>query len=90
MTGTKVLDENVPSLMNRAPCSAAYDENVDEEDERHKQKGAKHEGDGVEQEVTDPVTHSSVTKHDITRQELKHTLENMPLTDRQQLSAGDV
>lgn len=90
MTGTKVLDENVPSLMNRAPCSAAYDENVDEEDERHKQKGAKHEGDGVEQEVTDPVTHSSVTKHDITRQELKHTLENMPLTGRQQLSAGDV
>lgn len=86
MTGTKVPDENVPSLMNRASCSAAYDGNVDEKDGKHKQKGAKYGGD---QEVTDPVTHSSVTKHDITRQEFKHTLENMPLTGSQQLSGGD-
>lgn len=90
MTGSRGLDENVPSLVNRASCSAAYGESADEEDEKHKRKGAKHEGNVVEQEVTDPVTHSSVTKHDITRQELKDTLEDMPLTGSQQLSAGDV
>lgn len=65
------------------------DENGDEEFERHKQKDAKHEAHGAEQEVTDPVTHSSVKKHDITSQELKHILENMPLTGSQQLSVDE-
>lgn len=165
MTGTKGLDENVPSHYNpstgetvyrfqqqqRKSELAAYDENVDDEDEedmgrsqnereppdgskqshqpqaifdtsqngkqergeikarrgwghavdtsqapskehhpKHKQKDAKHEGDDMEKEVTDPVTHLSVTQHDITSQELKHTLENMPLTGNQQLPVGDV
>lgn len=57
---------------------------------KHKKKDAKHEGDGMEQEVTDPITHLPVTQHDITSQELKHTLENIALTGSQQLPVGDV
>ncbi|RMJ23894.1 C2 domain-containing protein [Aspergillus sp. HF37] len=48
--------------------------------------------DGVdtEQEVTDPVTHLSVTKHDFTSQELKRTLENIPPAGGRQLPMSDV
>ena len=60
-----------------------------EQHPKHKQKDAKHKkGDSVEQEVTDPVTHLPVTKHDITSQELNNTLENIPLIGSQQLAVS--
>lgn len=58
---------------------------------KHKQNDAKHrKGVDTKQAVTDPVTHSSVTKHDFTAQELKHTLENIPPTGGRQLPMSDV
>lgn len=62
-----------------------------EQHPKYKQKDTRYKKEvDAEQEVTDPITHSLVAKHDFTSQELKHTLENIPLTGSRQLPTSDI